>query len=95
MYKLGSIHRVRNEHEQAIEWFTKGAEAGLPKAMFSLGFCLDEGNGGAAPDHPAAVGWYRCASDAGHAGAAKNLSVMYTLGSGRAWQIRPATSSST
>ena len=37
MNALGSIHRVRMEHEQAVEWCTKGAEAGLPTAMFDLG----------------------------------------------------------
>jgi len=95
MFELGRIHRVRNEHEQAIEWFSKGAEAGLPKAMFSLGVSLDKGKGVAAPDYPAAVGWYKCAADAGHGDAAKNLSNMYALGRGWALQMMPATSSST
>jgi len=35
--KLGDIHHVRKEHEQAAEWFTKGAEVGLPIAMYNLG----------------------------------------------------------
>jgi TPR repeat protein len=38
---LAHIHRERKEHEQAVEWFTKGAEAGLPRAMYQLGYCLD------------------------------------------------------
>ena len=58
MYQLGCIHDARNESEEAVKWFTKGAEAGLPLAMFDLGVCLDKGEG-AAPDYPAAVGWYR------------------------------------
>ena len=56
MDALGDVHHARNEHEQAVKWFTKGAEAGLPQAMYALGCHLDEGQGVAAPDYPAAVG---------------------------------------
>ena len=98
MYTLGLLYNDRKEYEQAIEWYTKGAEAGLPAAMFNLAVMLDKGEGAAAPDYPAAAHWYRSAADAdaGDDGAAaNNLSVMYTLGRGRAWQIMPATTSST
>jgi len=95
MEALGSVHDARKEHEQAVEWYTKGAEAGLPKAMFNLGWSLDAGEGVAAPDYPAAADWFRRAADAGHGGAAQNLSHMYTAGRGRAWQIMPVSSSST
>jgi TPR repeat protein len=69
MHVLGDIYYHREEHEQAVKWFTKAAEAGLPRAMYNLGFCLDQGEGVAAPDYPAAEGWYRRAADAGHASA--------------------------
>jgi len=91
MDALGSIHYARKEHEQAVEWFTKGAEAGLPGAMYHLGCCLDSGEGVAAPDYPAAAGWYRRAADAGDGDAAHNLCTMYAVGRGRAWQMMPAT----
>ena len=68
MSVLGGIHRVWKEHEQAVAWSTKAAEAGLPEAMFFLGGCLDDGEGVAAPVPPAAMGWRR-AADAGHGGA--------------------------
>ena len=32
MFYMGIIRRVRKEDEQAVQWYTKGAEAGLPKA---------------------------------------------------------------
>jgi hypothetical protein len=86
------VHDAREEHEQAVGWFTKSAGAGLPKAMYDLGVCLDKGEGVAASDYPAAADWYRRAADAGVASAAFNLSMMYTLGRGRAWWIMPATS---
>jgi TPR repeat protein len=55
MTALGDIHNERTEHERAVQWYTKGAEAGLPRAMFSLGWHLDEGKGVPAPDYPAAA----------------------------------------
>jgi len=55
MCELGSIHTARREFEQAVKWFTKGAEAGLPdaiskipSAMYNLGSSLTEGGGGSA-----------------------------------------------
>jgi len=79
---LHDIHVAREEYEQAVKWATKGAEAGLPKAMFDLGCHLDKGEGVAAPDILAAVDWYRGAADAGDSGAAITLCRMYTIGRG-------------
>jgi len=97
MYELGHIHSDRKEDEQAAQWFTKAAEAGLPRAMFHVGVGLEAGKSVAAPNYPAAADWYRGAADAGVGEAASNLSNMYASGRGRAWQIipMPATSSST
>jgi len=93
MCALGDIHDTRKEHEQAVAWYTKGAEAGLPTAMFNLGVCLEQDVVG--PDYPAAAGWYRRAADAGDGDAAHNLSTMYIIGRGRAWQSMPPSSFST
>ena len=90
MLTMGYIHAARNEHEQAVKWYTRGAEAGLPRAMFLLGYCLDKGKGVAAPECPAAADWYKHAADAGVGDAANNLCIMYTLGRGGAWHIVPA-----
>ena len=95
MDTLGSIHRVRMEREQAMQFFTKGAEAGLPQAMFNVGTMIECAKGVGAPDYPAAADWYRRAADAGEGNAANNLCQMYTVGRGWAWQIMSATSSST
>jgi TPR repeat protein len=85
-----------------VEWYIKGAEAGLPRAMFSLALCLDKGEGVAAPDPAAAAGWYRRAANAevdtgnpANGLAAITLSYSYLTGRGRARQIMPATSSAT
>jgi hypothetical protein len=91
MHAMGGIHHVRNEYEQAVAWFTKGAEAGLPNATFNLGVCLDQGQGVVAPDYPGAADCYRRAAEADHGEAASNLSGMYAVGRGGAWQIMIAT----
>jgi hypothetical protein len=95
MNALGSVHTRWKEHEQAVTWFTKAAEVGLPGAMHNLGSMLDQGLGVAAPDSLAAVGWFRRAADAGFGAAAHNLNQMYSAGRGWAWHTIPASSSST
>jgi len=92
MNALGNIYHARKDLERKVQWFTKGAEAGLPAAMFHLGNLLDEGQG-VVLDHPAAVEWYRRAAEAGHGLAAVNLCSMYIVGRGRAWWIVPAMQS--
>jgi hypothetical protein len=89
MDELGSIHDQWKEHVQAMEWYTKGAEAGLPFSKFNLAMCLNSGEGVAAPDYPAAADWYRRAADGGVTGAALNLSGMCTVGRGGVRQIIP------
>jgi len=37
MNMLAGIHDNRKEHEQAVEWHTKSAEAGLPQACSTSG----------------------------------------------------------
>jgi len=91
MLALGQTRAMRNDHEQAVEWYAKGAEAGLPRAMFAYGCSPDKGEGVAAPDYPAAADWYRRAADAGYGAAAVNLSHLYLDGRGRAWLKMPAT----
>jgi len=89
---LGCIHDQWKEYEQAVEWYTKGAEAGLPEAMFALACSLDAGEGVAAPDYQAAADWYRQAADAGHGAATSNLAEMYPVGRGKVRHTLPATS---
>jgi TPR repeat protein len=91
---LGDIHHERKEPEQAVVWFTMAAEAGSPQAMYNLGVGLDSGEGVAAPDSKAAAGWFKRAADAGVGEAASCLCRKYTIGSGRAFHIMTATSSS-
>ena len=34
---LGGVFRRWKEHERSLAWYAKGAEAGLPTAMFNYG----------------------------------------------------------
>jgi TPR repeat protein len=45
--------------------------------MFNLAISLDTGQGVAAPDHTAALDWYKRAFDAGLGDAAYNLCAMH------------------
>jgi len=70
----------------------EGRRGRLAGRVFNLGVYLDKGQGVAAPDSPAAAGWYRRAADAGVGAAATNLYTMTKVGRGRAGQTTPATS---
>jgi hypothetical protein len=101
MFALENVHSKRNEHEQGVKWARKAAEAGLPRAFFTLGLYLDLGVGLAAPDYPEAADWFRRSADAGDTAASNGhvaaniLAGMYAVGRGLAWHMMPVTSSST
>ena len=88
MLKLAEIYDSTKEYDIAFGWLEKGAETGLPQAMYNLGCCFDRGKGVAAPDYLVAADWYRRAADAGDADAAFNMSHMSTVGRGWAWQVQ-------
>ena len=62
----------------------QGCQGRVAESEYNLGCYLEEGKGVAAPDYPAAAGWYRRAADAGHGAAAQALCTMYQVGRGRA-----------
>ena len=61
---LGCVFHRWKEPVRSSAWYSKGAEAGLPMAMFNFGNRLQRGVGMAAPDYPAAADWYRRAAGA-------------------------------
>lgn len=66
---------------EAVHWYQKAADAGLPLGMRNLGAMYENGSG-VARDPAEAVRWYRKAADAGDAPGMAYLGVMYTNGSG-------------
>ena len=56
-----------------MEWYRKAAEAGNARAMYNLGLCYYNGQGGLIKDTSKAVEWYRKAAEAGISEAAERL----------------------
>ena len=50
---------------EAVSWYRKAAEQGLPEAQYRLGLLLAAGNGAARDEHAAYV-WFSLASDEVH-----------------------------
>ena len=77
MDAVGSIHYARKEYILAVEWCTKGADAGLPRAIVQPRALYRHGGGrgGAGPRGDGAI-------DADGLAVARD----------RAWQIVPAMS---
>ncbi len=77
---LGSLYYkgdeiVPQDYKEALKWFTKAAERGVPVAQFNVGVMYSQGQG-VARDDAEAVKWYRKAADQGHEDARHNLSRM-------------------
>ena len=59
---------VKQNLEEAVEWHTKGAEAGDADCMINLGVCYANGvEGVVAEDREEAIKWFRKADELGHA----------------------------
>ena len=65
-----------------VNAYRKAAQRGDADAMCSLGDCYSSGLLGVAKDDSEAARWYRMSADAGNAGAATTLGVLYFRGIG-------------
>ncbi len=68
-------------HREAANWYSKGAEQGYAAAQTRLGFCYAKGKG-VEQNHREAANWYRRAAEQGFAVAQNNLGVCYEDGQG-------------
>lgn len=75
-----AAHAIGN-YRHAVELWLPLAEAGDPRAQFSLGIAHQRGEG-LPQDLEKALDWYRKAADKGYARAQYNLAVMYHRGQG-------------
>jgi TPR repeat protein len=71
---------IRDENE-AIVWFRKAAEVGIPDAMDLLGECFSAGEG-VIPNREEAVGWYRKGAECGYPSAMVHLADCLVWGRG-------------
>jgi TPR repeat protein len=73
---------IETDDTEAVSWYRKAAELGMPWAMNNLGKMYAHGQGGLKPDSATAVSWYRKALELGNEQAMNNLGSMYELGEG-------------
>ena len=72
---------VAKDQVQAVAWYRKAAEQGIPQAQDNLGLCYANGEV-VAKDLVQAVSWFRKAAEQGFAPAQLNLGVSYYAGYG-------------
>lgn len=78
---LGAIYDEQGNYAEALKWFRKAAEQGLPHAQYNLGLMYDQGKG-IVKDPSEAIKWFTKAAIQGHDGAQYNLGCAYRDGEG-------------
>ena len=89
LYSRGVSHYIKQEYEQAVDFFRKAAEQGHATAQYNLGVCYYNGQG-VIQDYKEAVKWYRKAAEQGYANAQNNLGGCYYNGWGVAQDYNEA-----
>lgn len=79
MYYYGQ--GVPQYYPEALKWYRRAAEQGLPEAQFTLGLMYANGQG-VPQDYTEAMKWYRKAAQQGYADAQSNIGFMYDHGQG-------------
>ncbi len=77
MYQLASAYEhgrgVPKDQAAALDWYTRGANAGHAEAQFALGEAYEKGRFGVAKDKAQALEWYKKAAAQGHKAAANKV----------------------
>lgn len=80
---LGDIYYrgtgVKQDREQAAQWYAKAAASGYAEAQCNLAYLYQDG---ASPRHDVAAFWFRQAAEQGHAAAQYSLGEVYEYGQG-------------
>ena len=79
LFNLGSAHRAKKNHEQAVGLFMRSANKGFAPAMRALGGCYRNGEG-VETNHNQAVNWFKEAAKFGDAVAMCILGIYYVHG---------------
>jgi hypothetical protein len=69
---------VPEDDQQAVAWYRKAAEQGLPDARYSLGLAYENGRG-VPQDLTLAIAWFRKAVEQGHKEAKTKLNELETI----------------
>ena len=81
MLSNGEMCDALGNHEEAVEWYQKAADLGLPAAMHNLAVSKEEAEGTPCDMH-SAIAWYNRAADAGFGKSMLNLAFIYYQGGG-------------
>ena len=85
---------VKQDYLEALRWFRKSAEQGLPDAQFCLGSMYFQGLG-AKEDRAEALRWYHKSAEQGHAKANELLAILEARPRTSAAAVSPVSSSRT
>ncbi len=84
-FSLGKMHAngegVRQDYDEAANWYRKAAEQGYAAAQNSLGSMYEEGKG-VQQSYAKGLSWYRKAAEVGNVDAQHNLGLAYYKGKG-------------
>lgn len=69
---------VPKDESKALEWWTRAAAQGHPKAQYNLGMMYSSGGDGVPKDAAKAAQWYQKAAEQGDADAQRKLDAMQT-----------------
>ena len=82
---FGSLYRdgigVKQDYQEAMNWFRKAAALGDSDAMFTIGGLYYEGNG-VKKNYQEAMNWFRKAADGGHATSMLAIGLLHYEGEG-------------
>lgn len=78
---------VPQNDQEAVRWWTLGAQKGDSTAQYDLGWCCEKGRG-IGQDYAQAAYWYRRSADGGDSDAMCNLGWLYEAGQGveQSWE---------
>jgi TPR repeat protein len=82
LFHMATVEQARGEHRQAVDLYTRSAEAGVGAAHTRLGDYYNFGIGPIRPDVDRAVTAYRAAVEAGDPAGMATLAFMHRLGRG-------------
>ncbi|KAG0080600.1 hypothetical protein BGZ90_011867, partial [Linnemannia elongata] len=72
--------QVERDHQAAMDWYTKAADRGHPRARFNIGLLYEQGQDGVPQDHAKAFEWFLKSAVQGYVDAQAKVSQAYADG---------------
>lgn len=81
-YRLAWESYQREEHDDALVWWSNSAEQGYRPSLYALGWLYHKGGKGFPCDHEKALEWYRKGADLGDPKCPNEIGTIFEEGSG-------------